>query len=550
MFTKTARNVAFASTLALAAGSQALAAGKGGDNYPTQTKHSHIEVNNAATESMGGISVYGEPNMPYLLWFSTIEEKFDLGYGFVLDINPIRQLTTNLYFGRDFNEYGYDYIEFPVDASWDGSELGLQIITVFTDKNQQPSVGPEIPGYKFDVSNLARATFQKRNTFATAWGKPGVNAYKPYVPDYYEFPGELAFIGGRSSDPVQRYTPWDQENRVENVQFTDLALSAKLYTGIGAVLITGGTVGTPFQGASRKTTIVDLNNNTSSPGPDMYASRAGHCMVDLPDGNILVIGGIGENVSTSNGPISDVDQAYLDSVLQTTEIYDVWNNEFYSGPYLPEPLAFATVTRIGYGRYLIAGGLTVNNGRFEVSNRGYIYDWFEGEFFGPFSIGDRRMLHEAVHLDSGEALIGGVNDAGFLDILQFPSGIEETRFTPMGSTAVLFDDYNELEYYEGVDLSVPRAGAACAEIYDNIVLVVGGTSHTFTLMNLPMVDPNTGVPEDVLSSSEILDFNIWDNQPGPAVKFPRFFATAFESDMDGRILIIGGGPSAIELYQP
>lgn len=538
-FTKTLLSTSVLSLLA----SPIAAAAPGGE----KEHHSFVEVPNAMTGSLGLVRVWGQPGMPYSLWFSSVEEKFDLGSGIILDVNPIRQLTTGLFLERNFNEYGFDDLEFPVDPTWAGSRLSIQIVTAFTGYGQN-SIQWDDSIYSIDVSNLARATFQAPNTFAEAVGVRGGTSFRSVATQNFTFPTDVRLIAG-SAQGLQTFTPWDQ-NCIENVKlFDSLALDSTSPLFYDIYFTTGGALGSPFVNASRDTHFVYFNEKFANPGPQMLEPRAGHMSIQLWDGYVMVLGGVGGVDPNSKVPLQT---QYLNAVHDTTEIYNAYNNSFYYGPQLPIPLAFANIIQLDGSKYLISGGLTTNNGKFEVSRHTWIFDTDSMTFSESYNMSERRMFHEVVIGDDGEVLIfGGVNDDGLFEFNLQPTDVEHTRLYPLASTEIGLWSYysDDVEFESAFEMTIPRAFCTVTAVeYDNY-LVAGGTSTPFTLLGIPGLNPGGETPAGTVST-EFLDFYDYTQAPGPDMIHPRVGATAVRSPMDSRIIMMGGGPDVIELYQP
>ncbi len=123
----------------------------------------------------------------------------------------------------------------------------------------------------------------------------------------------------------------------------------------GEVLVTGGladlnqtvTPLDPVFSAQLTTEIFDPFTDTWRPGPDLSEERAAHTAVELPDGRILLAGGIGFTSIFVNIP----------TVEDTTDIYDPFADSMVAGPTMTSQRALFPISDLGNGRFLAAGGV-------------------------------------------------------------------------------------------------------------------------------------------------------------------------------------------------
>ncbi len=109
----------------------------------------------------------------------------------------------------------------------------------------------------------------------------------------------------------------------------------------GRVLVTGG-LGDDATPAPTAAEIYDPAAGTFGPAGELSVGRALHGAVALTDGRVLVVGG--------------ADTVTLQTGIEATEIYDPATNRWSAGPALRPAWARATVTPLASGKVLVFGG--------------------------------------------------------------------------------------------------------------------------------------------------------------------------------------------------
>lgn len=537
-----------------------------GDEQQQQgpSHYSRVFPRKASTQEgeWGQIELYGKPEQPYFFWFSSVEEPYEIEKGILLDINPIRQLTNNLVIEGNFDGNGQAWLDFPIGPEWTGARINMQIVTLMTGGkfNYFTSDGT---GFSVDVSPLARMTFQQPNTFADGVGSLEGTCYRSYIPlegsNWYSLPYEAVPLVGGSTDGIKHFSTFAQDTRNIDYNFVDLPMSATGPVYDFMTITTGGTEGDPFYYASRSTHISIPYDDFSFDGPDMLQARAGHFILPLHandnlTGEILVVGGISPASydNTSDG----VSNEYHYNSLSDTSEYFYWGEGYFKpGPRLPKPLAFAASMYIGGGWHLITGGLTTDGeGNFVVSDQAWVFSEFDFAFFGPIHMESARMLHEMIRVNDTIIVLGGVNHLGpdalapadtMVDTFPPTNIVETTQITDLFNKGGAFEMYTEM--------STARVFPAVARVMNNSILVAGGFEDPIRLWQVPLMEYYSKFePLEGLTSTEIIYLHPLVDPfiSTPEMHFPRVGATALPSPLDGRILIMGGGPSTVELYQP
>jgi len=163
----------------------------------------------------------------------------------------------------------------------------------------------------------------------------------------------------------------------------------------GKVLVVGGLV-MPFPAPSLASTeLYDPATNAWSIGAPMIESRTRHTATLLPDGRVLVVGGL--NVTLHDGGL-------FPSQPRGAEIYDPTANRWST----TAPIGFRrlgqTATLLPDGRVLVAGGQD-DSGRFLKSTE--IYDALQDRWISAAPMATARFGHVATLMPDGDVLVAG-----------------------------------------------------------------------------------------------------------------------------------------------
>ncbi len=173
----------------------------------------------------------------------------------------------------------------------------------------------------------------------------------------------------------------------------------------GKVLIAGGERRNQASATYWETTeLYDPRHGTFSQGPEMGGwTRKGHTATLLPDGRVLLAGGIGsgDNVETT---------------WKVAQIYDPTKNVFLEPIKMLEQRAYHTATALDDGRVLLAGGQI--DGRELASSE--IFDPKTSTFVPGPALHEPRAFHAAVKVGPDTvALIGGRGSSQVLSSVEF-----------------------------------------------------------------------------------------------------------------------------------
>ncbi len=264
----------------------------------------------------------------------------------------------------------------------------------------------------------------------------------------------------------------------------------------GRVLLIGGMISVRGDEVlTASTEIYDPQTGATRPSGKLYTPRAGHTATLLPDGDVLVTGGGVE-----------------EKALISAELYHAKTGEFVPvGPMLA-PRERHAATLLADGRVLVTGGTIVR-----PSDAADIYDPRTRTFTAAARMRSRRAAHSSTLLRDGRVLIAG--------------GAESLE-------SVL----RSVEVYDPADNSFTEAGQMQASRYkhsavsleDGKVMILGGSDERDwdgRRQSVEIYDPASG------RSRLIAPMN------RSRFKFPNAVAIAG----NGKV-IIGGGGRRVEVY--
>ena len=225
---------------------------------------------------------------------------------------------------------------------------------------------------------------------------------------------------------------------------------------------------------------------------DMTSVRAGASGTLLPNGLVLVAGGL-----DANGVTASVERFSPDAA------------HFIEGQPMQLPRANHTATLLADGRVLVAGGTGASNA---ADSSAEIYDPGANVWIPAGSLNVARRGHTATLLADGRVLIAGGDDAGqAIDSLEI--------FDPAANLFTVVDGAS----------SGARTLHAATALLDGRVMIAGGFDGTAPLASTSIFDPETNTVS-----------------AGPDLSTPRSGLTA-TTLLDGRVLVIGGAGASGEL---
>ena len=191
----------------------------------------------------------------------------------------------------------------------------------------------------------------------------------------------------------------------------DVAVAVRLASG--KVLIAGGGDGSGISLNSSE--IFDPSGNAGAGsfavGPTMVARRDDATATLLPDGRVLIVGGINNDTCTGSA-----------------EIYDPTSNAFTASKSSIPPRRFHSATLLNSGLVLIAGGFNSATNVSTVQDA-YLYHPSTDTFTATGSMASKRFLHTATLLGDGRVLVaGGYNDAGVVGGAELYGSVSDPIF--------------------------------------------------------------------------------------------------------------------------
>ncbi|MEU9130806.1 kelch repeat-containing protein, partial [Kitasatospora sp. NPDC048540] len=256
----------------------------------------------------------------------------------------------------------------------------------------------------------------------------------------------------------------------------------------GKVLVAGGIInGTVLKSAE----IYNPSTNLWTSTPDMTHARTDATATALPGGKVLVAGGSGSNDATDN--------------LDSAEIYDLSTNTWSE---TKTNMAFArelaTATALSDDEVLVTGGINSVDG---VLSSAEIYDQSDNSWTVASSMTNARLGAAAARVGDKVLIAGGVGNSGVL------------------KSSEIYDP--STKKWANTDMTQARAGATATTLSSGKVLVAGGFgSRNDALSSAEIYDPSAIPPTESWTATS-------------SMAEAREFATATALP-DGKVLVAGG----------
>jgi hypothetical protein len=259
----------------------------------------------------------------------------------------------------------------------------------------------------------------------------------------------------------------------------------------------------------------------------LATARADHTATLLPDGRVLVSGGLARTTTqyfATPSWLNIINSLGRPAAISSAELYDPANGgSWVSAGSMADGRTWHTATPLSDGRVLVSGGydgiLLSSSALFSAE----LYDPVSGAWSGTSPMGTARYDHTATLLSDGRVLVsGGSNGNGLPDagaeLYDPATGV----WTPTGS------------------MGTARYDHTATLLPDGRVLVSGGSRNNgATLASAELYDPATGV---------------WTATGSLATRREHHTATLLP---DGRVLVSGGNldnrgtpVGSAELYDP
>jgi hypothetical protein len=378
------------------------------------------------------------------------------------------------------------------------------------------------------VSNLVRVTPAAPGTFTPTLDAPDLPIVGGAVAKSAD--GTLQLVGG--SGPVaQSYSPNREEFELGGTTFGVGILSQATALADGRILFTGGlgTDGAPTTAAAVYDPLAGTTTTLA-----LNAPRAGHGASLLGNGKVLISGGF------AAFDLTDI-LSFLTGVQASTELYDPTTNTFSAGPNMLEARALHTSTALNNGGALVAGGLSIIPilNLPNVSATAYEYSAALNSFGLPKLMSTGRLAHSAVKLANGKVLIAGGATLDFAEALA-TGDLTKLKVGTLTDCQVYTSGFFGSFASAGA-LSIGRAAAGIAALPGGGAVIAGGLQVSLDLSN------PTGFAFTPLANADRYD--------GTSVSATGSMSAArllpvLEPLNDGTILVLGGGATSAETYQP
>ena len=237
----------------------------------------------------------------------------------------------------------------------------------------------------------------------------------------------------------------------------------------GKVLIAGGiNYVSPNYVVLKSTELYDPGTNTFTAAPPMVNPRQAHTATLLPNGKILVIGGMSAYIPRL---------AYL-ICTATAEIYDPATSTWSSAGSMSVPRCGHTATLLPNGKILVAGGAYYRT----YFNSAEIYDPVTNRWSATGSMFRTRYGHSAALLQNGKVLVTGIDPS---TEIYNPS----TGTWSMTASSSAYHSYVPLvTLINGKVLAAGGNSAGTSELYDPFLnrWIVTGTLNHPQRINFPV----------------------------------------------------------------
>jgi len=205
------------------------------------------------------------------------------------------------------------------------------------------------------------------------------------------------------------------------------------------VLVCGGQC-SYGSGALNTAEIYDSDNKTWSSAANMNAYRHGHTATTLPNGKVLVVGGLNEN----------------GAALNTAELYDPATNTWTLTATMPSSRYLHSALLLLNNNVLVAGGLTGSSPDWTTQNTSVEYNYTTNTWENSATFSEARCAQSLIALPGNKAfMVGGLTEGPDLlneDISEFSN---DKKFT----VTQVVNIYDEASHSWSTAASVPAIGA-------------------------------------------------------------------------------------------
>ena len=266
----------------------------------------------------------------------------------------------------------------------------------------------------------------------------------------------------------------------------------------GMVLVAGGYNNSGAGNLLSNAELYDLATGTWTSNSTMNTGRREHTATVLPNGKVLIAGGLGNS-----------------GYLSSTELYDPTTGQWITNRTMSSVRIEHTSTLLSSGKVLVAGGYNGNN----YLSSAEMYDPATGIWTATGSMNTNRAYHTATLLSNGKVLVAGgaASTNGSIFIFSSAELYDPTTetWTATGAMSTNRFEHSATLLSNGKVLVAGGAGnlVTKAEMYDSasgMWAVTGSMStyrsqHTATLLPNGKVLISGGIGGSTLSSTELYD---------------------------------------------
>ena len=289
----------------------------------------------------------------------------------------------------------------------------------------------------------------------------------------------------------------------------------------GRVLVAGGyaIAGStcPMQSTIE---ILDPASGTSAVIGHLATPRAQHTATLLPDGRVLIAGGIA-------GPAQSAECPDAPPFLASSELIDPSTGTSSATGALLTERAGHSATLLDDGRVFIAGGTN----QFGSPRSAELYDPATGNFSATAPAGSEHLFGSAPKLADGRVFLAGANDGSEI--------YDPSRQSPASESSPAAP---ALGPDRAVAMTDQRTGHAAIRLRDGRVLIAGGAggANNGRLPSAEVFDPATST------------FSPVGPMAGPRQGDATYVGFVVMLLPDGRALVIGGSPGveSAEIFDP
>ncbi|MBZ5642941.1 MAG: choice-of-anchor D domain-containing protein [Acidobacteriia bacterium] len=212
--------------------------------------------------------------------------------------------------------------------------------------------------------------------------------------------GSVVIAGGITGQILGSVEPYDPSAGIFNSRSVFMNVSrigqAEARLADGSILITGGADQNKNGALTPTAEIYDPATRKFTLTGSMNSARQLHTATLLPNGKVLVVGGV-------NNPMAGPNAFVL---VPTAELYDPVSGTFSLTGSPSVPRGEHTATLLANGKVLIAGGLALSETN-PATPSAELYDPSTGAFSAAANMTVERARHTATLLNSGKVMIAG-----------------------------------------------------------------------------------------------------------------------------------------------